>query len=1775
MSDRPSEASGLPGGNGAESSSITAIPNLPVYISEGVADGRQASSRSGSWAGTAVPHGRTTSSPGRPSFQSIAEGLLTNSQGSSFREEARLDATPMGVALAPANLPPSSMASMRSEDSSDHSPGECQRASEAQCISAVSAVSLPGSPEDPPACRSGKPPDIRRWEPGKQSQSSEWSSSRHQSIDLLQAIPESTDYKYEEEEIDRLSRSPEYFSERGKDPGFTMLHFVAMMGHKTLAEALEEGLQTDLTSRNHFFSRLARCLISRHKADVFVMDKYGCTPLQLAAACGNTEMVKVLLEPYDLDASGREVLQQNYHGYEYINHQDSQICFSALHGAVNHNAFDAVIVLLKHGANPQALDVTRKTAFEVAPSLASLQELLQRAVQREDEVPRSVIVQLMAVVLNEQLKTGGTQNATGAAGAGKGAEGAGGSGAAAGSAAADAPGGGGGGVGGNGGAFQDVKGQRSFQAQQRWSKAMRFATSTTQAPNMLAQRLTRAVLETIGNMHSTDVGSTIKRYFGRLYDQKRYDVLVDYVILAINSNQYKLTEIMIDQLCNDCPDVLANAKWHETLEPLVSTYPTLFHRLLFKLQDMRDQDVRGFVQCLSPSLLQTSADQRPRSTPTPLAGFSQRGITKHAVDRVKLLIYQQLVEGLKKVSYRVVKTFFEESDQRLLNDMAQFPIFAEFVSLVANLQTAKAIGESDGVRQALLELLRPPKVLAGATAVVAAAAFSNVIADGRYLGTCAAGPRSRESGGSGGSGAPARPLDAPPVTMAWDNSDSRRTIVKGASAKVSFALNAHNDSPNNFKAACWGPASGEVSGSTGQISSVMRAGSSGTLSAAGASSGELSSDGDGVGNSARRSRGGAGPVTEAHACAKGGDCSVVGADDELGKRRLIRLSLQTLNVQPVLWAAVKAGKAYNVEIAVMSIVSWVDTNSRDGKAAFVAGITADLIQELAMRFPSACATLLNLVSKDVMEQLDTLQVSANMLYGRDHLVKCSHVRNHFTWREQELRKLMMHNKGYSEYVVDALVDYGVPFECVYKAAVEMGGTPDECATPGQFAVLIEQGFTGPELKQLISNGIRLAKVIGYIEECAKPPPDGAGSDFASQLDVPMAVLLRDMLKERLSPRIVDIILREEKMFETTKYNNFRPGRPLRKTFPEKLFVPKYTHHFVQMLLIMWQRGAKNAQGKVTMAPWSKEFIDTVFELNDPLSTKLKSAYDNKLTDTQVYIQGDNAGVNSLEPVSSVWLRDQQQGRQEAADEERIKLLYIRQLLRIFIGNYMLIHRWPVYLAAHVWVFVQGAVHTYWQRLEDFYYREKARRFGLQMSLAKKSRSGTIDAAVLAFPILGLVQPDGGDILTALVHADAPSSWFHFAIVRALYGLHWSNFGRVMVYLSAAVQLQFAAVFLTFFLLVLNYPPLASGSTEELNNMNRMPVIQGTLCVAMVLSGSMILERLQEARVPQSGSWVSFGRHLELCCHAMVWTVTAIVWAGKFTDLVPALSGLTMLLFVARLTLFGLITEKLSTAVLALLEILSDSRYFFLLIALVYGGFALAVAGLRQQTDHNTAIYTTQLFTVLLGDFQSSQLTSERDVWRFPDFSLVLLSIYAMLMLIVFMNLLIATMNDTYDRVKEFREVEVMRLRSHMMVFVKDFIKHNARKKLEHLTGDVLHLLLRPEEVKSGRWLSQSAAEPSEYSAWAGRITYMRSTIVREVEAVVRVQADKTSEQLAAIDQRLDKMEASAAAASTAAAAAAAAAPPAKQGEHMAALERRIEEMQRGLEALLSRPSAAI
>ncbi len=59
-----------------------------------------------------------------------------------------------------------------------------------------------------------------------------------------------------------------------------------------------------------------------------------------------------------------------------------------------------------------------------------------------------------------------------------------------------------------------------------------------------------------------------------------------------------------------------------------------------------------------------------------------------------------------------------------------------------------------------------------------------------------------------------------------------------------------------------------------------------------------------------------------------------------------------------------------------------------------------------------------------------------------------------------------------------------------------------------------------------------------------------------------------------------------------------------------------------------------------------------------------------------------------------------------------------------------------------------------------------------------------------------------------------------------------------------------------------------------------------------------------------------------------------------------------------------------------------------------------------------------------------------------------MSVYGILMLIVLVNLLIAIMNDTYDRIKETEEIEVLHNRARLIVDLESLLTKEMREKLQ-------------------------------------------------------------------------------------------------------------------------------
>ncbi|GFR50287.1 hypothetical protein Agub_g12476, partial [Astrephomene gubernaculifera] len=163
-----------------------------------------------------------------------------------------------------------------------------------------------------------------------------------------------------------------------------------------------------------------------------------------------------------------------------------------------------------------------------------------------------------------------------------------------------------------------------------------------------------------------EVGDSIKRIFKNLYDKKYFCELWKYVLKAVRSDSYKLTAIMLDLICKEYPRMLVHVSG-ASMTHLICHFPDFFHTLLYKLQDVSVQDVVGFINSLTNDVVQAKYDTSCR-------------------------IYQELVEGLRKVNNRVVTALFENARQDLLDDMARLPPFENFVMLIVDKRNDNVVG---------------------------------------------------------------------------------------------------------------------------------------------------------------------------------------------------------------------------------------------------------------------------------------------------------------------------------------------------------------------------------------------------------------------------------------------------------------------------------------------------------------------------------------------------------------------------------------------------------------------------------------------------------------------------------------------------------------------------------------------------------------------------------------------------------------------------------------------------------------------------------------------------------------------------------------------------------------------------------------------------------------------------------------------------------------------------------------------------------------------------
>ncbi|PNH09090.1 hypothetical protein TSOC_004306 [Tetrabaena socialis] len=1187
-------------------------------------------------------------------------------------------------------------------------------------------------------------------------------------------------------ELDHLEGSAGFIAEQQQDPSFKLLHFLAMLGHVTLEEALEQaGRQQQQQA------------VDMVKAK----DTYGCTPLQLAAACGNLSMVKALLEPFGLHDRelvrpglyDRDLIKPGTVAHTLINDRDAQVSFTALHGAISQGQFEVALLLLQLGADPQAKDKTlkKRTAFELLVTVHLMTDVLESQCLRE----------MIAAAARAAAREHTGEQLPGA----------------------------------------------PIMPNRQYATVVKCFERVERLYHL--PLLCKAMVEPLVSM---------------LGEHQQHAMIVKCFNHAVHSSSGDVVATaMLDLIMNGHSGVLRLREWCAVNRSLVSFMPRLFQHLITKLQSVPDDDMR-FVRALRPQSVSAGIERIVRAE------------LESSLERENLQMFLHLSLGLDKADYRVVKAFFEEASEELLNGMAAYPIYVEFVGcLAADRQPSLAVHEArqggalEGAGAAPVESLSASQRLPGATLI-------------------------------------------PPSQLARDLREIIAEQQPGPKAPMSMTSRT------------WGKVFGATSSSR-----VL-------------------------------------PTTTATADANSGTASA-----------MKRLGPETLYVERVLRAAMRGCRAHNVQAAVESITRWVDTNGQ-ATAVFVTGISTDLLKELALRFPAACAKILNLVSRGMSSRLATIHVPASLLHCQSYRVKCSSIHSHFTWQDRELRMLPL-AQGYSEAVASALVDYGLTFECVVKAAVGQGTSAED------FAALIDEGFTGPELQLLISNNVPLAAICKHIAECRKPLPDSVPMDIKDKLlSTPMSEVMRDMLRTGRNPdRIINTIISEGTM------SNF-----LRTEFMEvhllQLCYPRCTHHFVQLLLINWCRGIKDKAGEWSLRPWGSTFIDTIFAPDNPLCAKLKSAYNDTLMEAQVYLENHWAAVDE----------------QPLLDREAMAFLHPWW------------HRLPVAVLAWLLLWLRRKLLRLWSQV-----KESRLWPGVREEAESEHVRALVDARALVIPWrcisdMGSVVPQqpaatsdpattnasdycdtetlhaqstGGDstmpplpppratkrtehfnrgILTTLVRADVPVRWYGFTVVKAVVAVHWreqglEEFGQTLMLLSALVHIMFMVTFSSF-LLVLR---LAEEQEDgDMGMIRKRLDVNVLLAVLGLLSIGGLSEEVAQMREITVRTWRNhLGNLTDFTSFVLVFAVIGMVWSKSKYDEILAVCAVEALVLFVRLIFFASMTDSMGSLMRMVIEIIKDMRYFFLLLGLTFGGFAIAFAVLQGPTYSYESI-ALKLFSVMMGEW---------------------------------------------------------------------------------------------------------------------------------------------------------------------------------------------------------------
>ena len=140
-------------------------------------------------------------------------------------------------------------------------------------------------------------------------------------------------------------------------------------------------------------------------------------------------------------------------------------------------------------------------------------------------------------------------------------------------------------------------------------------------------------------------------------------------------------------------------------------------------------------------------------------------------------------------------------------------------------------------------------------------------------------------------------------------------------------------------------------------------------------------------------------------------------------------------------------------------------------------------------------------------------------------------------------------------------------------------------------------------------------------------------------------------------------------------------------------------------------------------------------------------------------------------------------------------------------------------------------------------------------------------------------------------------------------------------------------------------------------------------------------------------------------------------------------------------------------VIMIFEIVWDMRYFLLSLTSIMIGFGVAFFVLFRHDHESSDVKDNfgrvdqtliRMFAMMLGDFDVEVFYESNRAY----IALPLFILYMIIMMIVLLNLLIAIMGDSFDRVKSNEELFFMKARASVIDDVESMLSKAKRRQLE-------------------------------------------------------------------------------------------------------------------------------